>query len=169
MSNEGAAMKTVFISYSSNDRDIAAKVRAALEAKGIAVTIDSESLEPGGDIRAFIDKSIRETNVTLSIVSESSLASDWVAIESIESFAAERHIEGKKFIACYIDDKFLNKVFAIEATKRIDLEITELVRLIGEGAELKIDTVDLQTFRSRKFKYRNSLPEILNRCWENLS
>ncbi|MFM8395100.1 MAG: NACHT domain-containing protein, partial [Acidobacteriota bacterium] len=57
----------------------------------------------------------------------------------------------------------MNKVFVIEAVKRIDLEIAELVRLIGEGAELKIDTVDLETIKSRKFKYRNSLPEILDR------
>ena len=82
-------MKTVFISYSSKDKETAAKVKTVLEANGIDVTIDSESLVPGRDIRAFIDKSIRETDVTLSIVSKNSLLSDWVAPETVDSLMAE--------------------------------------------------------------------------------
>ena len=82
--------KTVFISYSTKDKEIAAKVKAALEEQGIEVTIDRESMRPGGNIREFIDESIRKTEVTLSIVSENSLASDWVAFESVESFAVEK-------------------------------------------------------------------------------
>jgi hypothetical protein len=69
-------MKTVFISYSKKDKAVAAKVKAVLEANGITVTIDSELMPAGSDIRAFIDKSIRETEVTLSIVSKRSLISD---------------------------------------------------------------------------------------------
>ena len=90
--HQGAAMKkkTVFISYSTKDKEIAAKVKAALEERGIEVTIDRESMRAGGNIRDFIDNSIRNTEVTLSIVSENSLASDWVAFESVESFAAEK-------------------------------------------------------------------------------
>jgi hypothetical protein len=156
-------MKKVFISYSQKDKEVAAKVKVALEAQGISVTIDSESMPAGGDIRTFIDKSIRETQVTLSIVSRSSLESDWVALESIESFTAEKYVQGKKFIAGYIDDQFLNPAFLIEAVRRIDLENDELGRLIVEGAALKVDTVDLQTIKSRKFKLRNNLSEILNR------
>jgi formylglycine-generating enzyme required for sulfatase activity len=163
MSTEGAAMKTVFISYSSNDRDIAAKVRAALEAKGIAVTIDSESLAPGGDIRAFIDKSIRETNVTLSIVSESSLASDWVALETVDSFEAEKYLEGKRFIGCYVDERFFDRAFVIKAVDKIDMEIKELEKLIRSAARKKLDPTNLQTQKSRKYKLRNNLPKILDR------
>jgi hypothetical protein len=161
--------KTVFISYSTKDRATAAKVRAALEADGIEVTIDSESLTAGGDIHGFIDRSIRETNVTLSIVSRNSLESDWVALESVESFTAEKYVQGKKFIAGYIDDQFLSRPFLIEAVRRIDLEIDELGKLIDEGTDLNIDTVDLQTIKSRKFKLRNNLSDILDRLRGSLT
>ena len=83
-------MKKVFISYSTKDKETATKVKAALEQHGIEVKIDRESMRAGGNIRDFIDNSIRETDVTLSIVSENSLASDWVAFESVESFAVEK-------------------------------------------------------------------------------
>ena len=119
-------MKTVFISYSTKDKAIAAKVKATLEANSIKVTIDSESMPAGADIRAFIDKSIRETDVTLSIVSRSSLTSDWVALESIESFAAEKYGDGNKFIACYIDKSVFRDDFSLKATRRIDQEIKKL-------------------------------------------
>ena len=99
-------MSTVFISYSQKDKVIAVKVKATLEANDIKVTIDSESMAPGEDIRAFIDRAIRDTQVTLSIVSRNSLSSDWVALESVESFAAQKYLEAKQFIACYLDDGF---------------------------------------------------------------
>jgi hypothetical protein len=40
-------MSTVFISYSQKDKKVAAKVKATLEANGIKVTIDSESMAAG--------------------------------------------------------------------------------------------------------------------------
>ena len=85
-------MSTVFISYSKKDKEIAARVRASLEASGIKVTIDSESMAAGGNIRAFIDQAIRDTEVTLSIISRNSLLSDWVALETMESFSAEKFL-----------------------------------------------------------------------------
>lgn len=162
-------MKTVFISYSSKDRDIAAKVRAALEAKGIAVTIDSEFLAPGGDIRAFIDKSIRETDVTLSIVSRNSLESDWVAIESIESFAAERYKEGKKFIAVDIDGEIHRNEFLNEALERINKEIKQLEKEIARAADSGVNAVNLERKKSRKYDLRHNLPKILDRLSEYLT
>ena len=161
--------KTVFISYSTKDKAIAAKVRAVLAAQGIAVTIDSNSMPVGGDIRSFIDKSIRETQVTLSIISRNSLESDWVALESVQSFAAEKYIRGKKFIGCYIDDQFLNRSFLIDAVQRIDVEIEELGKLITKGIQLNVDTVDIQTIMSRKYTLRNNLSGILNRLRGSLA
>lgn len=162
-------MKTVFVSYSTMDKDVAAKVKATLEAHGIKVTIDSESMPAGGDIRAFIDKSIRETQVTLLIVSKNSLTSDWVALESVESFAAEKHREGKKFIACFIDDEFLRNEFLIEAVESIDEKIRELDSLIAKSRKRNIDPIHLQTSRTRKFELRNNLSKILNRLRESLT
>jgi hypothetical protein len=96
---EGTGMSTVFISYSQKDKEIAAKVRATLEANDIKVTIDSESMDPGEDIRAFIDRAIRDTQVTLSIVSRNSLSSDWVALESVGVFC-RGEVSGREEVHC---------------------------------------------------------------------
>ncbi|NDD65216.1 MAG: TIR domain-containing protein, partial [Acidobacteria bacterium] len=161
--------KTVFISYSTKDKETAAKVRKVLVEHGIDVTIDSESLDPGKDIRAFIDKAIRETQVTLSIVSENSLTSDWVALETLDSFEAEKYLEGKKFIACYVDARFFERAFVIEAVDQIDMEIKELEKLIRSAARKKLDATNLQTQKSRKYNLRNNLPKILDRLNRSLT
>ncbi|MEN0004729.1 MAG: TIR domain-containing protein, partial [Bacteroidota bacterium] len=95
--------RSVFISYSHSDKFTATRVTEALKAADLEVKIDSTSMHAGEDIRTFIEQSVRDTAVTLSIVSKNSLLSSWVAMESAESFAAERMID-KKFIAGYIDD-----------------------------------------------------------------
>ena len=156
-------MKNVFISYSEKDKDIAAKVKAVLEARGIIIKIDSESLVPGMDIRAFIDKSIRETDVTLSIVSKNSLLSDWVALETVDAFLAEKHLEGKMFIGCYVDEIFFDRTFVIKAVDKIDKEIKELEKLIRSDARKMLDPTNLQIQKMRKYNLRYKLPTILDR------
>jgi formylglycine-generating enzyme required for sulfatase activity len=156
-------MSTVFISYSQKDKKVAAKVRATLEANGIRVTIDSESMAAGGNIRAFIDQAIRDTQVTLSIVSRNSLSSDWVALESIESFAAEKFLEGKKFIACYVDEEMFRDEFLIEAIDALDQQISELTGLIEECVKRNAPATSYETKKNRKLKLRNNLSDILER------
>jgi formylglycine-generating enzyme required for sulfatase activity len=162
-------MSTVFISYSQNDKEIAARVRASLEASGIKVTIDSESMAAGGNIREFIDQAIRNTEVTLSIVSRNSLSSDWVALESVESFAAEKFLEGKKFIACYIDEEAFRDGFQIEAVDALDQQIDELDRLIQKSKERKLSADHLETKRRRKLDLRNNLDKVLKRYQDSLT
>ena len=154
--------KKVFISYSTKDKEVAAKVKAVLEEHGIAVTIDSESMPIGGDIRAFIDKSIHETDVTLSIVSQNSLASDWVALETVESFDAVKYADQKQFIPCFLDSKLFRDECLIEIIESIDLEIEKLNKLIAKSIKLNIDLAVYQTTRNRKLGTRNNLPKILD-------
>ena len=155
-------IKKVFISYSTKDKEVAAKVRAVLEEHGIAVTIDSESMPVGGDIRAFIDKSIHNTNVTLSIVSQNSLASDWVALESVESFMAVKQVEGKKFIACFIDEEFLRPEFQVETAQSIKQEISKLDELITRNLEMNLSLDAFQSTRNRLLDHQYNLPKIIN-------
>ena len=156
-------MHTVFISYSQKDQEIAAKVKATLEANDIKVTIDSESMAAGGNIREFIDQAIRDTQVTLSIVSRNSLSSDWVALESVESFAAEKFLEGKNFIACYIDEEMFRDEFLIEAIDALDQQISELAGLIQKCVERNTPATSYETKKNRKLKLRNNLSDILDR------
>jgi hypothetical protein len=155
--------RSVFISYSSRDRSVADRVVRFLAGREIKVQVDNQAMAPGEDIGLFIRRSIRDTDVTLSIVSEHSLRSDWVAMESVYTFYSEAQGERKKFIACYLDERFLNVDFRLVATIEIDKRIAEIDALIPEYIASKIDTVDLNERKSRLFTLRNHLGDILGR------
>ena len=161
-------MSTVFISYNHNDKEIATKVRLALEAQGIRVTIDSESMTPGADIQAFIHNSIRETEVTLSIVSKNSLTSDWVAMETMVAFSAEMYLEGKKFIACHIDDEMFRPEFLPEAIDTLDQQIKRIEELIRICAGKNVNATNYETRKRRMYELRQNLPVILQRLQGSL-
>jgi hypothetical protein len=125
-------------------------------------------MEAGANIQEFIESSIRDTGVTLSLISNHSLLSAWVALESIDTFYQEKFSNNKKFIACYIDDDFFRSDFRLNATKQIDAKIDEIDKLIPEYNAQKIDTNDLNSQKSRLYKLRNNLGDILLRLRESL-
>ena len=159
---------TVFISYNHADSEVADKLKAALEKNGIVVRIDNAVMEAGANIQDFIEASIRDTCVTLSIVSNRSLLSAWVALESIDSFYHEKFTSNKKFIACYLDDDFFRTDFRLKATQQVDIQIEQIDRLIPDYIAQKIDTNDLNSQKTRLYKLRNNLGDILLRLKETL-
>lgn len=161
--------RTVFISYSHQDTAVANRLKARLESHGITVTIDSSALPAGGSIHSFIEASIRATDLTISIVSEQSLRSGWVVLETFTTFAAERSCGGTRFIAGYLDESFFAPTFRLEATQRIDAQIEEIDGLIPRYLEKKLDTVDLNNERTRLLRLRNGLGEVLERLKGTLS
>jgi hypothetical protein len=106
--------------------------------------------------------------MTVSIVSNRSLLSAWVALESIEAFYKENTSNSKKFIACYIDDDFFETDFRLNATKQIDAKIADIDNRIPEYIILKIDTNDLNSQKTRLYKLRNNLGDILARLKDSL-
>jgi hypothetical protein len=107
----------VFISYNHDNRDVALKLKKALVDNGINVTIDIETMKAGEDITNFIVRSIRDTDVTLAVISNKSLLSPWMATETIHTFYHGKFESQKKFIASYLDDDFFQDNFRIDATK----------------------------------------------------
>ena len=160
--------RTVFISYNHSDGEVADKLKVTLEKKGVVVRIDKAVMEAGGYIQEFIERSVRDNAVTLSIVSNRSLLSAWVALESIATFYHEKFTSNKTFIACYIDDDFFRTDFRLNATRQIDAKIEEIDKLIPEYNAKKIDTNDLNSQKSRLYKLRNNLGDILLRLKESL-
>jgi hypothetical protein len=75
----------------------------------------------------FIRKSIQETDVTVSIVSEKSLLSAWAAMESILTLHNQ-----KQFIACYITDKFFDLTFVRSSAETVALRIDNIQKEIQE-------------------------------------
>lgn len=168
------SLKRVFISYSHHDVEIALRLKDALEEKGIDVLIDVKSTQAGSDIGISIKQAIAETDVTLSLVSNKSLLSGWVAHETIQTFLGysddtysthrdDSPATNRKFIACYIEDDFLARDFTAKAIQRIDNEISEIEALIVRASKQKRDTVDLNSEKSRHYDLRHNLDKIIEK------
>jgi len=158
----------VFISYNHGNKDVANRLRDLLRAENIDVTIDSEKMQAGEDIKEFIEKCIRETNITLSLVSKRSLLSAWVAMESIGTFYHEKTDLKKKFIACYIDSDFFGRAYTDDALDAIDENIKEISDLITKRLEKGRNIRDLQNELTRYKELQHGIDEIVRRLRESL-
>lgn len=154
------AAPTVFLSYNHKDTDIATKVKDFLRSKGINVTIDSEAMSAGEDIAEFINKCIRQSDVTLSLVSTNSLLSAWVGIETMNTLVGEK-IAGKKFVSVVIDGAFYDRQFVDKAFTTIEERMAELKALILARLDKDRGIEDLQSERTRNKNLLNDLPEIV--------
>ncbi len=150
----------VFLSYNHHDMEQANKVKAFLVGKGIQVTIDSEAMQPGEDIASFINKCIREADVTLSLVSKNSLLSAWVGMESMNTIVGEK-IADKKFIAVVIDGSFYQMSFVRESIKVIDGRLKELDEEIEFRRSERIGLEDIQGDLTRNMELRQGLTKIV--------
>jgi hypothetical protein len=81
---------TCFISYSSQNHQLAARLHADLQDKGIRCWFAPESLKIGDKFMQKIDESIRLYDKLLLILSEQSVASEWVEREVEAAFEKER-------------------------------------------------------------------------------
>lgn len=158
----------VFISYNHNNSKVAKKIQQALEKAEIEVIIDKEDMRAGDDIKAFIEKSIRESTVTVSLVSNESLTSAWVAMETVDTFFQERYTRRKKFIACYLDDDFFQPGYTLKAIDEIDKQIKANQDLIPEYHKKMLDTRDLNSQNSRLLALRSNLDGIVGKLRDSL-
>lgn len=158
----------VFISYNHNNAAEAHHIKELLQKEGIEVIIDSEKMLAGEDIETFIERSVQDSLVTLSIISKDSLLSGWVASETINTFFLEKFNKQKRFIACYLDAAFLDRKFSAEAAKIINNKLEELTRQLDENAELGLDTRDLNTEITRLRTLKANIDLILERLRNSL-
>jgi hypothetical protein len=164
----GSGRKKVFISYNHEDAVVAMSVRDLLARNNLDVIIDIDSMAAGQRIEEFIEQSIRQAEAVVSIVSNRSLLSSWVAMETIRSFHLQESKDGKLFIGCYLSDDHFRPEFRLECTRQIDERLQIIDRLIAEYAEKKIDPVDLNQEKTRLYDLRNNLGNILARLKETL-
>ncbi|WP_020532902.1 toll/interleukin-1 receptor domain-containing protein [Flexithrix dorotheae] len=160
--------KKVFISYNHQDKAMAGKVKEKLEDAGIEVTIDSEAMHAGEDIKSFIEKCVRENDITLSLISSNSLLSAWVAMESMLTFSGEK-TSHKKFIPCAIDQSFFGRSFVDDALDYIEEEIVEIDKVIQKRMAKNRGFEDLQNERTRYNQLQHNLPEIIRKLKESLT
>lgn len=81
---------TCFISYSSQNQDFAERLYADLQSKGVRCWFAPEDLKIGAKIRSSIDESIYLYDKLLLVLSQHSVASQWVEQEVETALAKER-------------------------------------------------------------------------------
>ncbi len=158
----------VFISYNHKDKAEAQRIRNFFKENNIPVTIDSEAMKAGEDIKSFINKCIRETNVTISLVSTNSLMSAWVGMESINTLVGEQ-IADKKFIALAIETSFFERSFVRTAVEQINKTMEEIDDEVKWRLENNVGMEDLQNERSRYSDLKSKLPSIVANLKERLT
>jgi hypothetical protein len=151
----------VFISYNHDDSATALALKQLLERSDIDVIIDADAMAPGERISDFIQRSTRDCDVVLSVISCRSLLSAWVASETIGSINRNKWGQEVRLIACYLDDEWFAPEFRLGCTRQIDDRLKRIEELIPEYAAKKIDTVDLNEEKTRLYDLRNNLGTIL--------
>jgi hypothetical protein len=81
LTGEAIQYYTCFISYSTKDQDFATRLHADLQAKGVRCWFAPEDIAGGKKIHEQIDQAIRLYDKLLVVLSEHSMASEWVKTE----------------------------------------------------------------------------------------
>jgi hypothetical protein len=93
-----------FISYSSKNQDFAERLHADLQAKGVRTWFDREHLKIGDKIRHGINEAIRVHDKLMLVLSENSIASDWVEGEVEAALERERREKRTVLFPLRLDD-----------------------------------------------------------------
>ncbi len=105
--NQANQMYSCFISYSSKDQEFAERLHADLQNKGVRCWFAPHDLPIGAKTWDAIDKAIKLRDKLLLILSENSIASDWVEDEVNKAFAEERDRKQLVLFPVRIDDAIM--------------------------------------------------------------
>lgn len=101
---------SAFISYSSKDEDLAKRLYADLQAKGVRCWFAPEDLKIGDKFRAEIDRAIRVHDKLLLLLSANSILSDWVEKEVETAFDRERRDKRTVLFPIRLDTTIMDAV-----------------------------------------------------------
>lgn len=152
---------TVFISYNHADATIVNDLAQRLKDIGITVILDSQAMLAGTEIKSFITKSILSSQAIISIVSESSLLSGWVGVETINTLAYKEFFPNTKFIPCNIDNEFFDDNFVANSVTKIQNRIDEIDGIIAAQNKLGIDSLNFNEEKTRLHYLKSNLSNIV--------
>ncbi len=163
------APRTVFISYSTKNKDKANLVKEALEKAGFETIIDHDFFEIGKRFEDEILRAISTSDATLLLISKESLASPWVGMENVVG-TIKQAVDQRPLFAAFLDKDFLGRRFAIDLTqKSINPQIKEIESLIDEQLKEGMGIENLQEDLSRLKALKNNLPQVISFLKERLT
>lgn len=84
MSAEGTGGMKVFLSYASEDRELAEEIQLALLGADHVVFFDKSSLPPAGDYNARIEKAVKDSDAFVYLISPHSVAKGSYALTELK-------------------------------------------------------------------------------------
>ena len=149
----------IFISYNNSEAKIATNLKEMLTTAGASdiVTIENTNEEK---VPEMISKQIAESDVTLSIISNKSLNSAWLSLETVNIFYSKK-IEGKSLIILHLDSDFLDWRYQMNTSVNLSKRIKEIDEQMGEGLNLENDFLLLGNEKKRLLNLKNNLAFIL--------
>ena len=81
-----------FLSYHSGDSEWVARLKSALDARGLRIWVDTEQLRPGDVFPKTLARAIHSVRCVVIVISPGSVASAWVEEEYNLALAHRRHI-----------------------------------------------------------------------------
>jgi hypothetical protein len=127
-----------FISYSSKDQKFADRLHADLQNKGVRCWFAPHDMPIGAKIIDAIDEAIRLRDKVLLILSEHSVASDWVEEEVTRALDEERSRKTTVLFPIRVDDAVLNTNEAWARGQRIQRNIGDFRRWKNHDAYQKV-------------------------------
>ena len=106
--NQPIQFYSCFISYSVKDQDMAERLHADLQNKGVRCWFAPHDLPIGAKILDGIDEAIRLRDKVLLILSEHSIKSDWVEDEVTTAFEEERKRGQPMLFPIRLDDTVMD-------------------------------------------------------------
>jgi len=168
LDDEYIYIKKVFISYSHNDNNFVIKLKNDLEKQNIKIKIDIEKLCFGDDINDFINKSIEESDLTISIISKNSLRSPWVFIEASETLLNQKFKKIKKFVPIYIDTDILQNNTYLEVLNTIEIGIDDIDKFIIKALNKRTSISIYSDRRERLLDFKNNVHKFFNELQKKL-
>jgi hypothetical protein len=121
-----------FISHSSADAALAARVEKRLERDGLTAWLDRSEIRVGLLLRDELHTSIKQSRAVVLLWSKAAAASRWVAAELLTAFHLNHFI-----IACALDGtrlpQFLESTIYLDFRKNVPEQLKTLCRAVREA------------------------------------
>src|SRR5258707_10045905 len=94
----------VFLSHSSNDKQVVRAIAERLRADGLRVWFDDWEIRPGDSIPAKIEEGLEHSRVLVLFMSASAFGSEWAQLEAGTFRFRDPLNKGRRLIPLRLDD-----------------------------------------------------------------
>ena len=112
-------------------------------------------------LSSLIERSVETLDITLSVISENSLASPWLMLETLETFQKENNMKALRYIPAVIDHQYEAPDFASRLVRHIENMIDMLLEEITRLAKKYVATDALYARHKRLISLSSNIDQVL--------